>query len=74
MATEFIPLFAPSIRFCYEVARSEANRYQRFANRANTRGNKRKFNSCIARRDACSRIARIIRYGAVNPKRRRHNE
>lgn len=53
---------------CYEVARSEANRYQAKATRAKSRTEHECY---IHKRDAASRIARLIRFGRQHVERNR---
>lgn len=50
---------------CYNVARSEAERYQGLINKLeNSADSKRDLDILTAKRNAASRIARLIRHGA----------
>lgn len=50
---------------CYNVARAEAERYQSLINKLeNSADSKRDLDILTAKRNAASRIARLIRHGA----------
>jgi hypothetical protein len=68
---EHIPLHVQTVRACYDIARDEAERYQRSANLAADQTDNEGFIIYGAKRDAASRIARLIRYGPALVERRK---
>ncbi len=67
-----LKLWATDCTVCYHIARDEAERYQELMSRMTEHGRAtdalgaRRYAILQAKRDACSRIARLIRFGGGN--------
>jgi hypothetical protein len=65
---EGMTIESPNVYTCYCVARDEADRYQMLANAQDqgTAAGRQKRAILLAKRNAASRIARIVRYGKTS--------